>query len=100
MTKFDLSKIKTELKTEAIALSTNKRLVRQMQRESKYAGNLQWKVLKDQREWRHKHIAYCLLKGRSLNEIETTVSENNKPNEERIQKYLDYIRFECQVQGN
>lgn len=36
-------------------------------------------------EFRHKHIAYCELRGRDRSDIEPFVKEGNEPNEQLIQ---------------
>jgi len=42
--------------------------------------------------YRHMHLAYCLLRGRTMEQVETTVREGNEPNEKLIDKYVkDYM---------
>ena len=40
-------------------------------------------------EVRHHHIAYCLLRGRSMEEIESSPNEGNAPNA----SYIDEIKM-------
>ena len=37
-----------------------------------------------QYEYRHRHIAYCMLRGRSYEQIEKKCAEGNKPNMEYV----------------
>lgn len=39
-------------------------------------------------EYRHRHIAYCIVRGRTRDEIEHP-SENNLPNERYIEKLIE-----------
>lgn len=48
-------------------------------------SSAQWKLSHD---FRHRHIAYCLLRGRKREQIEKP-REHNLPNEKLIQKYID-----------
>lgn len=58
------------------------------------ADNLKWiggyfsTIQKLKHEFRHKHIAYCLLRGRTREQIESP-AEENKPNETLIQEIID-----------
>lgn len=45
---------------------------------------------KRQYEFRHQHIAYCLLRGREMHEIENKTRDDNKPNE----RYIDALLAE------
>ena len=80
ITKEKFMKIKEELKVEAKVLTNLKAEIKEKQRSGKAAGSLQWKLLDLKYQWRHKHIAYCLIKGRSLEEIEGKCNEGNEPN--------------------
>jgi hypothetical protein len=41
----------------------------------------------EQRTFRHKHIVYCLLRGRTMEQIEPKVREGNEPSEYLINRY-------------
>jgi hypothetical protein len=42
-------------------------------------------------EFRHRHIAYCLLRGRTLQQIENKNHQNNEPKAKLLDKYkLEY----------
>jgi len=39
----------------------------------------QWEVYKKSQEWRHRHIAYCMLRGKEYAQIEPKVRDGNEP---------------------
>tara|TARA_Y100000310_G_scaffold130972_1_gene130184 strand:- start:25762 stop:26031 length:270 start_codon:yes stop_codon:yes gene_type:complete len=84
--------IKENLKTEAKELRRRKDEIRTMMKNHRYCGKEQWSLIVLRKEWRHKFIAYCLLKGRNYDEIEQTVREDNKPDQRLIDKYLEEFR--------
>lgn len=88
ITKEKFIKVKNELKVEAKMLTDLKIEIKEKQRNGN-AGNLQWKLINLKYNWRHKHIAYCLIKGRKLEEIEKYCHEHNKPNLNVIQMYIN-----------
>ena len=42
--------------------------------------------------YRHKHIAYCLLRGKTYEQIESKVREGNEPNQNLITKYIEQYK--------
>ena len=40
-------------------------------------------------EFRHKHIAYCLLRGRTMEQIEQKVNDGNEPNHSYIKQLIE-----------
>jgi len=42
--------------------------------------------------YRHKHIAYCLLRGRTYEQIENKVREGNEPDFTKIEKIMQEYR--------
>jgi hypothetical protein len=80
--------VKEELKAKAKKLSALKIEIKETMRSGKYAGRLQGNLIDDVCEWRHKHIAYCMLKGRTLDEIESNCREDNKPNLSVVQMHI------------
>ena len=44
-----------------------------------YPSTYQYQLLGLKHEYRHKHIAYCLLRGRKYEEIERTCRDDHKP---------------------
>ena len=55
----------------------------------KYSSGFVIGLDKAKYEARHHHIAYCLLSGRSMEEIESTPREDNTPNA----AYIDEIKM-------
>jgi len=45
-----------------------------------------FQLLKLQYDYRHHHIAYCELRGKTRLEIESKIREHNEPNEEYIKQ--------------
>jgi len=88
--KIIIAKIKEELKTEALLLRNLKQECKDGQRGTN-KGPRVWQedVLKAKWIWRHKHIAYCLLRGRKIEEIERKVHEHNKPRISIIDQYIE-----------
>lgn len=70
-------------------IKETKASIKAAMQEHKYAGNLQSKLISLRYEFRHKHIAYCMLRGKKLEQIEkgghkTTPSGVNNP-------YISYV---------
>jgi hypothetical protein len=84
-----LAIVKEELKAKAKKLSALKIEIKEMMRSGKYAGRLQSNLIDDKCEWRHLHIAYCMVKGRKLEEIESNCHEDNSPNLAVVQMHID-----------
>lgn len=40
------------------------------------------------RTYRHRHIAYCLLRGRTMDQIEAKVHPGNERDEKLVEKYM------------
>lgn len=61
--------------------------------EKKYKGRYSYDIERDIKkakyEFRHQHIAYCLARGRSYEQVEQKVRENNEPNQDYIGKLLE-----------
>jgi len=78
--------IKEELKLLAKEIHLSKETFKNEQRKG---GNI-WTFLhalyKLQNEYRHRHIARCLLRGRKYNQIEKP-AENNKPDWDKIKEF-------------
>ena len=85
-----LVQLKTELKGLAKRIRQNKIVLKNYQRE--HFGNqgaMGYALRRLQWEYRHKHIAYCLLRGRTIEQIENTHREGNEPNVTLINKYYE-----------
>ena len=91
MTSEKFLEIKEMLKCEAKELHNIKIEIKDAMRTGKISINPYWnyqsKLRTLQYQWRHKHIAYCLIRGRSIEEIESHCSENNPRNDSLIEKY-------------
>ena len=85
-----LSEIKVELKQEALLIRKQKLEYKDYQRGN---GNAPWSKAGyvSSWNWRHKHIAYCLLRGRTYEQIEGKCREDNKPNMLLVEKYRKAI---------
>jgi hypothetical protein len=85
------------LKSELKALVSEIRKTRKFVREGMSQGIPVWKeqvrLIDLKHEFRHKHIAYCVLRGRTREQIEAKVI--NKPNEEIIAKYIEQYKAEA-----
>jgi hypothetical protein len=87
MEKSKIVEIKEMLKSEAKGLRDTKAEIKNGMRDGKYVGSLQSKLASTKYHWRHKHIAYCLLKGRTIEEIESHCSDDNLRNDALVEKY-------------
>lgn len=85
-----LIELKIELKSLAAKIRNLKRDTKKYQRENfghhgpigMMMHNLQW-------EYRHKHIAYCLLRGRTMEQIEKKNRKGNTPNQSQINLLME-----------
>lgn len=84
-----MNTIKEQLKKEAKEITARKAKIKTLMRESKCAGSEQWNLETFRHQWRHKFLAYCLLKGQKYENIERTVREGNEPNQKLIDKYTE-----------
>jgi hypothetical protein len=96
--------LKNELKELASKIRISKAECKQCQREhggcdgystgSMADGTFKWhggyfKLIENLKiDFRHKHIAYCLLRGRTIDEIEHP-AEDNKPDQTLIKEILN-----------
>lgn len=85
----EILKLKEELKTKAIAITLNKNAMRNNQRNGKDCWKEQCEVIRLKYLFRHKHIAYCELRGRTREQIEPVVREGNDPDETLIQSFKE-----------
>ena len=86
--KEQLALVKEILKVEAKELTTDKVNVKNSQRSGNWSKSLgQYGLQQKRQEWRHKFIAYCELRGRTLDEIEGNCREGNEPDRQTIEAY-------------
>lgn len=50
-------------------------------------------LLRARYDYRHYHIAYCLLRGRTIEQIEPKVAEGNEHNESWVKQIMASITF-------
>jgi hypothetical protein len=81
-----LRELKSELKTRAGLIRSNKILMSQSMREKSYdlIAGLQNSLCGDSDSYRYLHIVYCLLRGRRLKQIESKNRPGNEPSLARI----------------
>lgn len=75
-----LSALKADLKNLSQEIKKAKIECKEQQRKSGGYSEHQWKILSQKHHYRHRHIAYCLLRGRKYEDIEPNVREGNEPN--------------------
>jgi len=91
-----IQEIKQELKKLAEKIILHKNNYKESQRKNKPS----WSDLQNHRytqiEFRHRHIARCLLRGRTYEQIEQKTRNDNKPHKDVIAFYLEEYkkRFE------
>jgi hypothetical protein len=76
-----------KIKEEQKALGKH---IRELKKKRKGNGSdwrLQCEIEEKSREFRHKHIARCELRGRTREQIEAKVRDGNEPNESQISVY-------------
>lgn len=78
-----LSEVKSELKAQAKEIRELK-----SQRGPSNSGYVHG-LLSSKWHYRHKHVAYCLMRGRCVSEIEQKVREGNELSEHLLNKYLE-----------
>ncbi len=103
-----IKELKQELKTLANTITKAKQVYKQAQRtEFKHYQDwarqnnvLEHRSLGDKtysyvivpielsNKYRHMHIAYCLLRGRTLEQIEGKTREDNKPNMKKVEDVM------------
>lgn len=89
-----IKELKKELKVEAKNLRALKAEIVKGQKSRDYkVGNLQCQLPMDKQNYRHRHIAYCELIGRSRDEIEKP-KKGNEPSEFAIEKVKSQYSFE------
>ena len=103
MTKEKFLVIKEMLKSEAKELRVLKDEIKSAMRDGSICTapnwNFQSKLETLRYDWRHKHIAYCLIKGRSIEEIEPYCSKDNPRNDNLIEKYRKEFEGENEQQS-
>lgn len=81
--------LKQEQKVLATDLHNQKHEISKTQKEGKVAGLLQCNLIYMKRDYRYKHIAYSLIRGRTYEQIETKCRKGNEPDQKTIQRIID-----------
>ena len=93
-----MKELKHWLITKGTEIRETKKVLKESQRKNGAAWKWQLKVLNMSRDYRHHHIAYSELKGRTREQIENP-REDNLPNEDYIreikEKYWDEPQVIC-----
>ena len=79
---------KVELKALAQDIRELKHTIKEAQRNAGGAWKYQYKLPGLKSDFRHKHIAYCLARGKSYEQIENKTREGNEPNFDYIEKLV------------
>ena len=80
-----IHEIKADLKARALHIRETRKKMKEEMRAGRYS--MQSDLFYEQRDFRHRHMAYCLLRGRKREEIE---QKSNKPiDEDLLKSYLD-----------
>lgn len=96
----NINKLKNEIKTKAqIIKETRARLKEEQRNGSGYkAGAMQCGILSLKRDYRHHHIAYCELRGRTRDQIEQP-KRDNYPNEAIIERIKEEYAWEVDLEN-
>lgn len=90
-TKQNMSELKSWLKKTAEQIKAQKKEYKQKQRENTDTWQDRVSLKNIRRKYRHYHIAYSQLRGKTRDQIERTVREGNEPDEDMIQAIVDAI---------
>lgn len=86
--------IKADLKARALTIRETKTKVKILQREGEVSGQSELSVL--QWDYRHRHVAYSLLRGRTREQIEQ--SSRRALNEELLKGYIEGYQLHVAIQ--
>ena len=73
-------------KNLAIKIKTTKKLLKERARDHLQVWEQQWALSKLKSEYRHNHIAYCLMRGTPYELIESNCGPDNRPNLKLIEE--------------
>jgi len=90
-----LARTKDELKVLAAEIRSLKPQKKLKNRGTRHLADIMWEIWKAQYQFRHKHIAYCLIRGTEREKIEEPKA-HNMPNEGFVTELLaDYEKTVC-----
>lgn len=76
-----------------------KEIHKQLVKAIRKAKSEDYQYIPESWEFRHRHIAYCLMRGRTIKQIEPKVHQGNERSEELVQKFIDqYKDLETEAQ--
>jgi len=84
-----LTQTKIEQKERGITIRSLKKERKGIKTKDQLSNTL-WNLYKLRNEFRHTHIAYCEVRGKTRDQIEIP-RENNRPNEDKITKIKEEI---------
>lgn len=96
MSKIYLSTFKQSLKLLAKEIRETKRIIKEKQRNNEASWSEQCNLPRMKWEYRHKHIAYCLFRGKTLEQIEPKSYE--APEMEVIKFHLENLQWDPTTQ--
>ncbi len=88
--------IKQNLKEQAKTIRTLKDAINSGMREGKYVWREQGDLLRAQRKFRYEHVAYCMLRGRTYEQIENKVKPENEIDMEGVKKIMTTMLAELE----
>ena len=93
----NIQKLKAELKTKAQIIRDTRARLKEEQRSGYWikAATIQCGIISLKRDFRHNHIAYCELRGRTRDQIEIP-NTNNLPNEAVIKRIKEEYAWEIE----
>jgi len=81
----NIDKLKKNIKAQAVEIRKARHEYREAQRAGKSSYRKLWDLQKLQKNYRHHHIAYCELRGKTRDEIEQP-RDGNHPDECEINR--------------
>jgi hypothetical protein len=84
--------VKEELKKMAEKLRQIRIDIAETQKKGEYAGYMQSEQRFLKFEFRHRHIAYCMLRGRSYEQIERKFREGHEPDMNYVEKLQEQFK--------
>lgn len=83
-------KLKNELKELAVEIRQAKNQRNEAFRNGMetMAGTFQYDVLSLKHDYRHKHIAYSLMRGKEYSQVEPKVRKGNEPDMKLVESYI------------
>lgn len=85
-----IRELKAELKELAVQIRKEKRECKEHQKTHGGSSYFEWRATAE--TYRYKHIAYCLLRGRTIEQIEPKNRKGNEPKTYWINKYMELYR--------